>query len=135
MEFENFVRGCGAVSFGLGCPIKFRQDADRANPGNSSRGHGNQPGGGNALRVEIQLFAVARQRVGRSAIALDLPDGARVADLKQAIAEAHPELAPLMSAVLIAIDAEYAAEDQLVPPGSELAVIPPVSGGSHVSPE
>jgi molybdopterin converting factor subunit 1 len=83
------------------------------------------------VRVEVRLFAVARQRVGRPSLFLELPAGATVADLKRALAETHPELAPIVPSLLIAVDADYATDDGPVPPGAEVAAIPPVSGGSR----
>lgn len=81
------------------------------------------------MRVVVQLFALARQRAGRSEVTLDLPDGATATDLRRALAQDHPALAPLAPSLLIAVDAEYAPDDHPIPPGAEIAAIPPVSGG------
>ena len=62
-------------------------------------------------------------------MAVDLPAGATVADLKSALALACPSLRPLLPMIRIAIDSEYAVDDQTIPLGAELAAIPPVSGG------
>jgi molybdopterin synthase catalytic subunit len=82
------------------------------------------------LRVDIRLFAVARQRAGRDSLGVDLAEGATVADLKRALADASPALAPIVPALLIAIDNEYAPDGSPIPPGARVAAIPPVSGGS-----
>jgi molybdopterin converting factor subunit 1 len=79
--------------------------------------------------VTVRLFALARERAGRSLVALDLPEPATVGDLRRALAAAYPELAPLVPSLLIAVEAEYAADDRPVAPGDEVAAIPPVSGG------
>ena len=79
--------------------------------------------------VKIRLFAMARERAGHSEIALELPLPATVADLRVALTLQHPELAPLASRVLIAVDSEYASDTTLIHPGAALAIIPPVSGG------
>ncbi len=81
------------------------------------------------MRVSIRLFALARQRAGRSEVALELPEPARVADLRRALAESCPALAPLLANLMIAVDSEYADDDREIRPGAELAAIPPVSGG------
>ncbi len=81
------------------------------------------------MKVHVRLFALARQRAGRPEVVVELPEPATVADLKRSLAEAIPELAPLASSLMIAVDSEYAGDDQLVGPESEVAVIPPVSGG------
>jgi molybdopterin converting factor subunit 1 len=84
------------------------------------------------MKVHVRLFALARQRAGRSEVVVELPEPATVADLKRSLAEAIPELAPLVSSLMIAVDSEYAGDDRVITPGSEVAVIPPVSGGSPI---
>ena len=86
------------------------------------------------MRVSIRLFALARQRAGRPVVDLDVPEPATVAAVKRALAEAVPELAPLLPSLLLAVDAEYAADDQLIRPGAEVAAILPVSGGESDGP-
>ena len=82
------------------------------------------------MKVHVRLFALARQRAGRPEVVIELPEPATVADLKRLLTETLPELAPLASSLMIAVDSEYAGDDQVVGAGSEVAVIPPVSGGS-----
>ena len=81
------------------------------------------------MHVTVQLFAVARHLAGRSDVVVELDEPATVADLKRALAATVPELAPILAAVRVAVAAEYARDDQPVPAGAEVAVIPPVSGG------
>jgi molybdopterin converting factor subunit 1 len=80
--------------------------------------------------VTVRLFALARERVGRPEVSVDVPDPATVASLRKALAAAYPGLAPMMPAMMIAVAAEYATDDTLIPPGAEVAAIPPVSGGA-----
>jgi molybdopterin converting factor subunit 1 len=82
------------------------------------------------VRATVLLFALARERAGRPFLSVDLPETATVADLKSALALACPPLAPLLPTIRLAINSEYATDDQHIPPGAELAAIPPVSGGS-----
>jgi molybdopterin converting factor subunit 1 len=84
---------------------------------------------GGSSSLTIRLFAVAKERAGRAEIQVSLPLPATVAELRQAIAEQHPELAVLAPRVLIAVDSDYASNESLIPAGSKLALIPPVSGG------
>ncbi len=81
------------------------------------------------MQVTLQLFAVARQRAGCSSVSIELPEPATVADLKRVLAESFPELASLIPSCRIAVDSEYASDDHPVAPSSDLAAIPPVSGG------
>ncbi len=82
------------------------------------------------IYVQVRLFALAKERAGHSQIDLELPPGARVIDVRAALREQFPALVPLLPNVLIAVDEEYAADDRLIVPGSRVAVVPPVSGGS-----
>jgi molybdenum cofactor cytidylyltransferase len=81
------------------------------------------------LRVTVRLFALARERAGRSEIELEVAPPFRVADLLAALSERVPAVAPLLPTVLIAVNEEYAELDAPIAPGSRVAVIPPVSGG------
>jgi molybdopterin converting factor small subunit len=87
------------------------------------------------VQTTILLFALAKQKAGQPTLTLTLPDPATVADLKIALAEACPALAPLLSTLRIAINSEYAFDDaQTIPANAELAAIPPVSGGGSSKP-
>jgi molybdopterin converting factor subunit 1 len=76
------------------------------------------------MEVTVRLFAMLRERAGARELTLELPDGARVRD---ALAELG-ELAAGLPLVM-AVNREYAPEDQVLAAGDELALIPPVSGG------
>jgi molybdopterin converting factor subunit 1 len=81
------------------------------------------------MNVRVQLFAVARQLAGQEAIELSLPDRATVGQLRQALREAVPALDAVLPHVMFAVDAEYADDQAVIPPGAPVACIPPVSGG------
>ena len=68
-----------------------------------------------------------RERAGAREITLDLPDGARISDALAALREVAPPELPLV----MAVNREYARDDRVLDPGDELALIPPVSGGSE----
>jgi len=76
------------------------------------------------MEVTVRLFAMLRERAGASELRLELPDGARVRDALEALGAVTDGL-PLV----MAVNREYAPEDQELSPGDELALIPPVSGG------
>ena len=74
--------------------------------------------------VRVRLFAALRERAGTDRLELELPDGARVADALAAV-DGLAEGLPLV----LAVNREYAARDQVLHESDELAVVPPVSGG------
>ena len=82
------------------------------------------------MTVTILLFAQARERAGAAHVQLSLPDGSRVADALAAIRRAHPSLEPLWPHLAIALDGRLVADDAALVEGAELALLPPVSGGS-----
>jgi MoaE-MoaD fusion protein len=77
------------------------------------------------MNVMVRLFAGLRERAGTGARALELPEGASVADVWPAL-----ELGDEPQGLLYAVNREYAARDQTLDDGDEVALIPPVSGGS-----
>jgi MoaE-MoaD fusion protein len=80
------------------------------------------------VEVTVRLFAMLRERAGAPELVLELPEGARVRD---ALAELS-ELAAGLPLVM-AVNREYAGEDEPLSAGDELALIPPVSGGAEVA--
>lgn len=83
------------------------------------------------MTVHVRLFALARQIAGRPEVTLELAEPATVGALKRALADAYPALAPLLPNLMIAVAAEYAGDATAIPPGAEVAAIPPVSGGGN----
>ena len=80
------------------------------------------------MEITVRLFAMLRERAGAREVTLELPDGARVADAIGALGEIAAGL-PLV----MAVNREYAPADQVLDPGDELALIPPVSGGTDAT--
>lgn len=81
------------------------------------------------MNVRIRLFAVAKELAGRDVISLDLPAGSTISQLRVQLAAEVPALAAVLPHVLFAIGSQYAQDDSAIPAGSEVACIPPVSGG------
>ncbi len=81
------------------------------------------------MNVQVKLFAVASQVTGQEVVDVPLPDDAVVADLRDSISQHYPALAALMPHIMIAVNAEYAADDTRIRANDEIACIPPVSGG------
>ena len=79
--------------------------------------------------IRVRLFARARDLAGAEVVAVDLPAGATVADLRERLAAAVPVLRELLSRAAVAVKEDFAGDDAVIPAGAEVAVIPPVSGG------
>lgn len=82
------------------------------------------------MQVRVRLFAMQRELVGSRELRLELPEGSTVDGVWAALVERHPGLAPGRPAVRFARNGAYTDPTQPVADGDEVAVIPPVSGGS-----
>jgi len=85
------------------------------------------------MMVRVRLFARARELVGTDAVDVELPAGGTVADLRNRLGEAFPALRPLVPRSAVAVNEEFAAEDLVLSAAAEVALLPPVSGGSDTS--
>ena len=81
------------------------------------------------MKIRLRLFAVAKQAAGSDTIEVDLPEGANIGRLRQALVEQVPKLSGMVDRMMFAMDAEYAADETEVRPNADVACIPPVSGG------
>jgi MoaE-MoaD fusion protein len=79
------------------------------------------------MQVKVRLFAQLRERAGSSSVDVELPEGASVRDAIAALGDVAAGLP-----VVMAVNREYADESAPLSPGDELALIPPVSGGSPI---
>ena len=81
------------------------------------------------MRIDVKLFAQARERVGSADAKLELPAGSRVSDALASLERAYPELAELRPHLAVAVDGTLARAGDPLPGDCELALLPPVSGG------
>ena len=81
-------------------------------------------------RLKVLFFASCREAAGCREADLELDGPLTVADLLDALCRDHPSLAPLSGSLQVAVNAEYAPRDARLRDGDEIALIPPVSGGS-----
>ena len=80
--------------------------------------------------VRILFFGAARDAVGQGDTTLSLHAPATASAAFAQVVEKFPALQRFGRSLLFAINEEYAAPDRNVRAGDELAVFPPVSGGS-----
>ena len=85
------------------------------------------------MRIRVRLFAIQRELAGTRDVSLDLATSATVADAWTALVERFPVLAPGQTSVRFARNGAYADPTTDLADGDEVAVIPPVSGGSDGS--
>ena len=78
----------------------------------------------------VHLFAGARELAGADSISVEMPTGTTVGELRRVLSRCQPALLPLLVRSRIALNREFAEDSAIIPEGVELALIPPVSGGS-----
>jgi molybdopterin converting factor subunit 1 len=81
------------------------------------------------MRVQVLLFARAKDLAGAATLALELPDGATVADLRAMLAVTYTRLGEFLPLCAAAVGGEVAADETALTEGAEVAFLPPVSGG------
>jgi molybdopterin synthase catalytic subunit/molybdopterin converting factor small subunit len=83
------------------------------------------------MKIRLLAFASAGDALGAGELELDLPEGSRVADLRSRLAADYPLLSPLWPRLAVAVDGRLAAGEQVLVDGSEVALLPPISGGTE----
>ena len=83
------------------------------------------------MKIDVQLFATLKDRAGVKSVPVDIPDGATVAQLLEQLAAAYPALAPALPSALVAVNQEFAFPPTPLQAHDEVALFPPVSGGSR----
>lgn len=79
--------------------------------------------------MKILLFGMAKEAVGKSSIELkDAADIASVKELKQRLLKEFPQFGQLPP-MGVAVNANYARDEDKVSEDDEVVLIPPVSGG------
>ncbi len=84
-------------------------------------------------QVNVLFFATIRELTGTRHTTLELPEGASVADAKAQLIEKYPSLKLAMDTTVVAVNREFAPDETQLPPGAEIAIFPPVSGGSDLT--
>jgi MoaE-MoaD fusion protein len=82
------------------------------------------------MQIRVLFFGVLRDLTGRSSDSLDLPEHATLRDLLTHYQQKIPRLAQVSASLAMSINQEYAPPDSQLHSGDEVALLPPVSGGS-----
>lgn len=82
------------------------------------------------MKLRILYFATFRDVTGVREETLSFTEGLHVKDLKSRLGKNHPELIKAFDSAIVAVNRELAFDDHLLKEGDEVAIFPPVSGGS-----
>jgi MoaD family protein len=82
------------------------------------------------MRVTVLFFGQLKDFVGRSTDELEMAPGSSVGTLFDHYASEYPKLREMAASIAIARNQEFAARNVELAEGDEIALMPPVSGGS-----
>lgn len=82
------------------------------------------------MKVKLLFFANLKNIISKSKIDLTLPAETNVLQLREIVLEMYPQIAEVFPNVIISVNQEFAFDEDLIPEGAEIALFPPVSGGS-----
>lgn len=83
------------------------------------------------MRVRVLFFGILKDLAGKSTESLDLPEGAAVRDVLQHYVSPFPQMKAALASLAVAVNREYASPETRLQPDDEVALLPPVSGGSQ----
>jgi MoaE-MoaD fusion protein len=84
------------------------------------------------MQISVLYFAQLRERRGAATDTMELPLDADVAMALAMIAKKHPDVAPHLPRVQVAVNQVVVVATTPLAEGDELALIPPVSGGAGI---
>lgn len=85
------------------------------------------------MRVRVLFFGVLKDVFQHSEDSIELGPDAKIADLLEHYRTLAPERNGLFPSLAIAVNQEYASRNQVLQDGDEVALLPPVSGGTDAA--
>jgi len=82
------------------------------------------------MRVHILFFGMLKDLVGKSCEWIELRDGAKAADVLAHYQSEIPRMKESMASLAVAVNQQYAGLETALKADDEVALLPPVSGGS-----
>jgi MoaE-MoaD fusion protein len=82
------------------------------------------------MRVRVLFFGVLKDLTGLASDSPELPEHATLADMLEYYERKLPRFKELVSSLAMSVNQEYAGPEARLKNGDEVALLPPVSGGS-----
>lgn len=82
------------------------------------------------MEIEIRLYATLRDKIGERRITIEFEEPFNVKDLTNAVKAKYPIMAESVDSAVVSVNRAFASMDTPVALGDEIAMFPPVSGGS-----
>jgi len=82
------------------------------------------------VRVRVLFFGVVREIVGLGEDTVEVPDGSRLDTILTSFTARFPRLKAMAPSIVLALNQQFSPLSAAVNDGDEVALLPPVSGGS-----
>jgi len=86
------------------------------------------------LRIQVVAFAALKEALGADRVVVELSAGATGADLRANLVQANPRWSDLIAACRLAQGVDFIDDTVPLRDGTEVVLIPPVSGGNETPP-
>jgi molybdopterin synthase catalytic subunit len=86
------------------------------------------------MQIRVLFFGVLKDLAGRASDSLSLPENATLGDVLSHYEQSVPRLKDCMSSIAMSVNQAYAGPKERLQQGDEVALLPPVSGGSTDAP-
>lgn len=86
------------------------------------------------MRVRVLFFGMLKEMAGKAMDEIEVREGASIRDVLQHYESQVPALKTCLSSLALAVNQQYAAPETKLMADDEIALLPPVSGGSNDSP-
>ncbi len=83
------------------------------------------------ISVNVLFLGPAQDFAGVDSCTFEIDEPATVESVRAVVIERYPSLHAAMPSIRLAVNQRFAKDDTVVSNGDEIALIPPVSGGSH----
>jgi molybdopterin converting factor subunit 1 len=83
------------------------------------------------MRVNVLYFGILKDLFASERDSVDLPEGATVDSLLSLLRSRTSKQSDVWRTLAVAVNRDYAALPTVLHEGDEVALLPPVSGGTH----
>ena len=84
------------------------------------------------MKVRVRVFAAVRDILGCRELTMEVPAGITAEGLLNRVAAEYPKASSALGGVRLAVNREYVEAGRLIAENDEIAIIPPVSGGTDL---
>ncbi len=81
------------------------------------------------MTIAVHFYSYFKELTGCAKTTVELPEGGTIGGLLSELTARFPKLAPMQKSMLIAVGVDYAGREQVLKPGDEVSLFPPVQGG------